>query len=100
MLDSLVKSDQAEKKSVFEVFVREIPQGRPFGVLAGTERVLAGLADFTFNESHLSFLRSQNIISAITRDWLADFRFTGNITGYREGEILSLIHISEPTRPY
>ena len=87
MLDSLVKSDQAEKKSVFEIFVREIPQGRPFGVLAGTERVLAGLADFTFNGTHLSFLRSQNIISAITRDWLADFRFTGNITGYREGEI-------------
>ena len=33
MLDALVQAGQAEKRSVFEVFSRDLPNGRPFGVL-------------------------------------------------------------------
>ena len=35
MLDALVQAGRAEKRSVFEVFSRDLPNGRPFGVFAG-----------------------------------------------------------------
>ena len=86
MLDALVQSGQVDKKSVFEVFVRELPLGRPFGVFAGINRLLPYLKNFSFNEDVLRFLVEEKIISKETQDFLYSFNFTGNIVSYREGE--------------
>ena len=69
MLDALVQSGQVDKKSVFEVFVRELPLGRPFGVFAGTNRLLPYLKNFSFNEDVLRFLEEEKIISKQTQDF-------------------------------
>ena len=86
MLDALVQSGQVDKKSVFEVFVRELPLGRPFGVFAGINRLLPYLKNFSFNEDVLRFLEEEKIISKQTQEFLYSFNFTGNIVSYREGE--------------
>ena len=86
MLDALVQSGQVDKKSVFEVFVRELPLGRPFGVFAGINRLLPYLKNFSFNEDVLRFLEEEKIISKETQDFLYSFNFTGNVVSYREGE--------------
>ena len=87
MLDALVKAGHADRKSIFEVFTREITLGRPFGVFAGVMRVLQGLENFLFDEHHLRYLDEQSIISSFTKDWLREFRFSGDLTSYKEGEI-------------
>ena len=49
--------------------------------------MLQGLENFLFNEDHLHYLEEQNIISSSTKDWLREFRFSGDLTSYKEGEI-------------
>ncbi|WP_395638749.1 nicotinate phosphoribosyltransferase [Pseudolysinimonas sp.] len=87
MIDAALRDGTADRRCVFELFTRRLPAGRRFGVVAGTGRLLDALASFRFGEDELSWLRSHDVVSAPTLDWLADYRFTGSIAGYREGEV-------------
>jgi nicotinate phosphoribosyltransferase len=71
---------------VFEAFARRLPDGRRYGIVAGTGRLLEGIADFRFGGPELDFLRKTGVVNAETLDYLAGFRFTGDIWGYAEGE--------------
>jgi nicotinate phosphoribosyltransferase len=72
---------------VFEVFARRLPDGRRYGVVGGTARVLEEIAKFTFDAATLDFLRSGDVIDDATAQFLRDYRFTGDIDGYPEGEL-------------
>ncbi|OIK24584.1 nicotinate phosphoribosyltransferase [Streptomyces malaysiense] len=87
MLQAALKAGTAERRSVFEVFTRRLPEGRRYGVVAGTGRVLDAVENFRFDEDQLGFLREQRIVDEQTLDWLAGYRFTGDIWGYPEGEV-------------
>jgi len=87
MLDAALRDGTADRECVFEVFARRLPDGRRYGVVAGTGRLLDAIAEFRFGDAELSFLRENKIVSAPTLDWLADYRFSGSIEGYREGEL-------------
>ena len=86
MLQAALADGTARRHCVFEVFTRRLPPGRRYGVLAGTGRVLEALADFTFGPSELDWLGAEQVVDARTLDYLADYRFTGDIRGYAEGE--------------
>ncbi len=86
MLDALVQSNQADKRSTFEVFARELPLGRPFGVFAGINRLLPHLKNFFFSDDMLRFLEEEKIVSKQTQEFLHSFKFTGDVMSYREGE--------------
>ena len=87
MVDAALRDGTAHRRCVFELFARRLPAGRRFGVVAGTGRLLDALADFRFGEDELAWLRSAGVVSEPTLDWLAGYRFTGSISGYREGEV-------------
>ena len=87
MLQAALDSGTAHRRCTFEVFTRRLPAGRRYGVLAGTGRFLEGLQSFRFDDEDLSFLASRNVVNAQTLKYLENFRFTGNIRGYVEGEI-------------
>jgi nicotinate phosphoribosyltransferase len=87
MIDAAIGSGEAERECVFEVFARSLPAGRRYGIVAGTGRLLELIRDFRFGDAELGWLRDNAIVGAPTLDWLADYRFTGTITGYREGEV-------------
>ena len=86
MLQAALHSGAAHRKSVFEAFARRLPDGRRYGIVAGTGRLLEGIADFRFGGPELDFLRNSGVVNAETLDYLAGFRFTGDIWGYAEGE--------------
>ena len=44
------------------------------------------MTDFRFGGDELAWLASAGVVSAPTLAWLAAYRFTGTIRGYREGE--------------
>jgi nicotinate phosphoribosyltransferase len=73
---------------VFEVFARRLPRGRRFGVVGGTGRLLGLLRDLTFDDADgtLQWLVDSGTVSPQTAQWLANYRFRGEITGYAEGE--------------
>lgn len=87
MVDAALRDGRALRPSVFELFARRLPAGRRYGVVAGTGRLLDLIRDFRFGPEELSFLKQQKVVGAETLDWLEEFRFTGTIRGYREGEI-------------
>ncbi len=86
MLEAALARGTAHRRSVFEVFARRLPDGRRYGVVAGTGRLLDALAEFRFGPAELEFLERLEIVDERTRRWLADFRFTGDVWGYGEGE--------------
>ncbi|GHD46415.1 nicotinate phosphoribosyltransferase [Streptomyces galbus] len=87
MLQAALKAGTAERRSVFEVFTRRLPEGRRYGVVAGTGRVLDAVENFRFDAGVLGFLRERQIVDEATLDWLAGYRFTGDVWGYPEGEV-------------
>lgn len=86
MLQAALHSGKASRRSVFEVFGRRLPDGRRYGVVAGTGRILEALTAFRFGADQLQFLADTAVVDETTLEWLADFRFSGNIFGYAEGE--------------
>ncbi|WP_307784452.1 nicotinate phosphoribosyltransferase [Salinibacterium sp. SWN139] len=86
MLDAAIGSGRHERQCVFEVFARRLPDSRRYGVVAGTGRLLELIEEFRFGDDELGFLARNAIVSPTTIDWLANYRFTGDISGYREGD--------------
>lgn len=87
MLDAALKDGTANRKCVFEIFTRHLPEGRRYGVVAGTGRILDALERFHLDDDDLCFLSDRKIVSAETIAWLERFHFSGSIKGYREGEM-------------
>ncbi len=87
MLQGALSSGTADRRSVFEVFTRRLPEGRRYGVVAGTGRVLDAVENFRFDSGVLDFLRERGVVDARTLEWLASYRFGGDIWGYPEGEV-------------
>ncbi len=85
MIAAALRDGTAHRSCVFEVFARRLPDGRRYGVVAGTGRVLDALDRFRFGDDELAIART--FLDADTVDWLADYRFSGDIDGYREGEL-------------
>lgn len=86
MLEAALRSGAAHRRCVFEVFTRSLPEGRRYGVVAGTGRLLDALAGFRFGDADLTALSRTQVVDRETLDWLAGYRFTGDVWGYGEGE--------------
>jgi nicotinate phosphoribosyltransferase len=85
MLQAALRSGTAHRRSVFELFPRRLPEGRRYGVVAGVGRALDALEAFRFDDPTLAALH--DVVDGPTLDWLADYRFTGDVWGYAEGEV-------------
>lgn len=86
MLRAALADGTADRRCSFEVFGRRLPDSRRFGVFAGTGRLLPAIADFRFSAEELAGLQACGVLDQRTADYLADYRFTGDIDGYAEGE--------------
>lgn len=87
MLDAALQDGTAHRPCVFEMFARNLPAGRRYGVFAGLGRLIAALDDFTFSDDTLAFLDNRHIVSPATLRWLDSYEFTGDLVAYREGEL-------------
>ncbi len=87
MVQAALHSGKASRPCVFEVFTRSLPSGRRFGVLGGIDRALDAVADFKFTAAQLDYLATNKIVNSETLKFLEGYRFQGDISGYREGEI-------------
>jgi nicotinate phosphoribosyltransferase len=86
MVEAALRSGAARRRCVFEVFARRLPEGRRYGVVAGTGRLLEAIEAFRFGGAELDQLRRTGVVDEATLEFLAAYRFTGDIWGYAEGE--------------
>ena len=88
MVASALESGVAHRRAVFEVFARRLPAGRAYGVVAGIDRVLDAVSRFRFDDATIDHLvRAGVVTDGEMADWLREYRFSGDITGYAEGEL-------------
>ncbi|WP_027331309.1 nicotinate phosphoribosyltransferase [Mycolicibacterium tusciae] len=85
MLTAALRDGTAHRRTTFEVFARRLPEGRRYGVVAGTDRFVEALAQFMFDEPELSAL--SDFCDRQTLEYLAAYRFRGDVDGYAEGEL-------------
>lgn len=85
MLQAALAGGTAGRRSVFELFGRRLPGGRRYGVVAGVGRALDALEAFRFDDATLAAL--DGVVDEATLAWLSDYRFSGDVWGYAEGEV-------------
>lgn len=84
MLEGFLEAGIEGRKSTFELFGRKLPEGRSYGVVAGTERAIEAILQFRFSEGDLDYL--SEFLSSNTLEYLAKYSFNGTVTGYKEGD--------------
>ncbi|NLE98346.1 MAG: nicotinate phosphoribosyltransferase, partial [Propionibacterium sp.] len=87
MVQAAMRAGTANRRSLFDLFSRRLPNGRRYGVVAGVGRALDAIENFRFGDEEVTFLREHDIVDDALAGWLADYRFSGDVWGYTEGEI-------------
>ena len=87
MVEAALRRGAASRRCVFEAFARRLPEGRRYGVVAGAGRFLEALQRFRFGDDEIDELRRRGVVDDATCDWLAGYRFSGDVSGYAEGEV-------------
>jgi nicotinate phosphoribosyltransferase len=87
MLGSALRDGTAQRQCTFEVFARRLPEGRRYGVVAGTARLLEAITQFRFDDQQLAALVESGSVDEPTARHLRDYRFVGDVDGYPEGEL-------------
>lgn len=93
--------DRAENgEAVFEFFVRRLPARRGFLLAAGLDDALEYLETLHFSKAEIDWLKSTGRFRDNLLDYLAGFRFTGDVHAIPEGSVCypnePLIRITAP----
>ena len=75
------------RTAVFEFFVRNLPPRRGFLVAAGLEQALDYLEGLRFSAAEIDWLKSTGRFGKNLLDYLAEFRFTGDVHAMPEGTV-------------
>ncbi len=81
-------AESAEEKVTFDVFYRRNPDDAGFAIFAGLEQILEYLEDMHFEKEDIEYFRSLHTFDDKFLDWLADFRFRGDVSALPEGTIM------------
>ena len=76
-----------DNEAVFEFFVRKLPPRRGFLLAAGLEDALDFLETVKYSDEEIAWLKDTGRFRANLIDYLADFRFTGDVHAIPEGTV-------------
>jgi nicotinate phosphoribosyltransferase len=89
-----------DKEAVFEFFVRRLPERRGFLLAAGLDDALTYLETLHFSPGEIEWLKSTKRFRSNLIDYLAAFRFTGDVHAIPEGTVCfpnePLVRITAP----
>ncbi|UTC66786.1 MULTISPECIES: nicotinate phosphoribosyltransferase [unclassified Treponema] len=75
-------------KTVFEMFFRSNPFKGGYSVFAGLEPLLETIKNFHFEKSDIYWLKSLGIFEKDFLEFIAGFKFSGNIWAMKEGSVV------------
>ena len=88
------------RRGVFDLFFRRAPFGGGFSVAAGLDDALGALEGLAFEAGDLEYLESLGFFGRDFLDYLADFRFSGEVWAVPEGTVVfphePLLRVSAP----
>ena len=74
-----------DKITYFDVFFRRVPDKGGFAIAAGLEQLIRYIEDLHFTPEDIEYLRGRNLFCEEFLEYLANFRFTGDIWAVPEG---------------
>jgi nicotinate phosphoribosyltransferase len=74
-----------DRITYFDLFYRRVPDGGGYAIAAGLEQVIDYINNLHFSKEDIDYLRSRNMFSEGFLDYLANFKFTGDIWAVPEG---------------
>ncbi len=86
MVQAYLEASKTET-AVFEFFVRKLPERRCFLIAAGLEQAVAFLENLHFSADELAWLEKCGRFSGVLIDYLANFRFNGDVHAMPEGTV-------------
>ena len=85
MSNGYFKYGYKDRITYFDVFYRSVPDGGGFAIAAGLEQVVEYIQNLHFDPEDIEYLRNRNLFDEAFLEYLADFRFTGDIFAVPEG---------------
>lgn len=82
------QSEMKNKIAYFDVFYRRVPDGGGYAIAAGLEQIIEYIKGLSFTESDIEYLRGRNLFSDEFLDYLAGFKFSGDIWAVPEGTVV------------
>ena len=85
MGNGYIKEGVQDKRAVFDMFFRKIPDQAGFAIFAGLEQLVGYLKNLKFSQEDIDYLRSKNLFSEEFLDYLKNFHFSRNVWAMKEG---------------
>ena len=74
-----------DRITYFDVFYRKCPDGGGFAIAAGLEQIIEYVQSLHFDPEDIEYLRGRKVFSEEFLEYLANFKFTGDIWAVPEG---------------
>ena len=74
-----------DRIAYFDLFFRRCPDGGGFAIAAGLEQIVQYIQDLHFGPEDIEYLRGRELFSEEFLEYLAEFKFTGDIWAVPEG---------------
>ena len=85
MGNGYLKNGYGDRITYFDVFYRQNPDGGGFAIAAGLKQIIEYIQDLHFTEKDIEYLRNRNIFCEEFLEYLANFKFSGDIWAVPEG---------------
>lgn len=100
MMNGFLLEGIADRRVVFDLFIRSIPERGGYCVAAGLYDAVRFVHDLRFTEGEIGFLRSLEMFSKGFFDRLRSFRFSGDLYAVPEGTLVfplePIVRVSAP----
>lgn len=88
MMQGYFFAKDANETVIFDAFYRTNPDGNGFAIAAGLDQVIDYIKNLHFTDGDIEYLRSVKIFREEFLEYLANFRFTGDIYAIPEGTVV------------
>lgn len=86
MSNGYFKTGLKDKICYFDVFFRQVPDNGGFVIFAGLEQIINFIQNLHFDSDDIAYLEQKQIFDKDFLNYLANFKFSGDIYSVREGE--------------
>ena len=88
MMQTYWKKGMGNRRAVFEAFFRKMPFNNGYAVFAGLDHIIRYVKQLHFTDSDIEYLKSTNQFDDDFLEYLRNFKFTGSINSFEEGDLV------------
>ena len=88
MMQTYWKQGMGNRRAVFEAFFRKMPFSNGYAVYVGLDHIISYIKNLHFTASDIDYLKSTGQFDNDFLEYLRDFRFTGSLRSFEEGDFV------------